>query len=128
MLCCPPYHKYLGVRKSDEVYTASLFITLKDHDNESLLHHVVKSQMQCVKEQAGKEDIDLDAIVLKEGTYYSSKTLTSLYLAKSMDAKIAAELREAIKSLETFISIKFIDENCRFAKNSSSLSCCVERT
>ena len=86
------------MRKSDEVYTASLFITLKDHDNESLLHHVVKSQMRCVKEQAGKEDIDLDAIVLKEGTYYSSKTLTSLYLAKSMDAKIAMELREAIKS------------------------------
>ena len=74
---------------------------------------MVKSQTRCVRQEAEKEDIDLDAVVLKEGTYYSSKTLTSLYLSKSMDSKIATEMGEAIKSLEPFISVKFINENSK---------------
>ena len=101
----------LGARNADDVYTASLFITLKDHDNESLRQYVAKSQMRSVRAEAQKENIDLDSVVLKEGTYYSSTTLTTFYVSKNMDGKCATEMRGAMKSLKPFISIKFIDEN-----------------
>ena len=103
----------------DEIYAQTLNITLKDHDNESLLQHFVKSQLREVRKQAAREEITMNAVVVKEGQNYSSRTLASLFLAKSMSSKIAGELRAALaNSLSPFIVVKLIDENsmCMFIK------------
>ena len=117
-------HSFIDKRTVDEIFAQTLNITLKDHDNESLLQLFTKSQMREVQNKAAHEDITMDAIVLKEGRNYSSSKLASLFIGKSMSSKLAAELRKAVdSSLSPFININVIDENSMYFKNIKAFDC-----
>ena len=106
---------FLDKHTVDEIFAQTLNITLKDHDNESLLRLFTKSQMREVENRAAQEGISMEAIVLKEGRSYSSRTLTNLYLGKSLSTKVAEELRKAVSSsLAPFITINVIDDNSMY--------------
>ena len=91
--------------------TRALFITLKDHDNETVLFHFVKSQARVVRSEAEKEGIDLRAVSLAEGQKYSTHTLTTLWLTSKMDAAISEELRKALVKVRQWIAVKFVDDS-----------------
>jgi len=60
------YYHFLDAKASD-LSLASLFIVLKDHNNESLVRLITRSQADCLKKEAEKESVELEAVVLKEG-------------------------------------------------------------
>ena len=86
-------------------------IVLKDHDNESVLHHFVKSQARVLRDEAEKEGIHLDRVSLMEGDSYSTHTLATLWLTKSIDGNNAKELRAAVLKIRQWICIKLVDES-----------------
>ncbi|XP_066930600.1 uncharacterized protein [Clytia hemisphaerica] len=98
-----------GVRSITESYVSSLYIALKDHNNEALLHHFAKSQVKCLKAAAEEEGIDLVNVDMTEGERYSSKVLTSLWLCKTMGANVASELKKAVDLIKMLMSIKVVD-------------------
>ncbi|XP_066929136.1 uncharacterized protein [Clytia hemisphaerica] len=98
-----------GVRSINDSFVASLYIVLKDHNNETLLHHFAKSQIKFVKAEAEREGINLETVVMGEGVRYSSKHLTSLWLTKSMDSNVAKELKNAVQSCRGLLEMKLVD-------------------
>ena len=90
-------------------YVSSLYIALKDHNNEALLHHFAKSQIKCLREAAQEEDIALENVEMTDGERYSSKKLTSLWLLQSMSTAVASELKKAVKCLNGLMNIKLVD-------------------
>uniref|UniRef100_A0A7M5WRZ6 Uncharacterized protein n=1 Tax=Clytia hemisphaerica TaxID=252671 RepID=A0A7M5WRZ6_9CNID len=98
-----------GIKSITGGYVSSLYITLKDHNNEALLHHFAKSQMKCVRKAAQEEDITLENVEMTEGERYSSKKLTSLWLLESMATDVASELKKSVKCLDGLMNIKLVD-------------------
>ena len=90
---------------------SSLYIVLKDHNNDSLTRLYATSQSKSIRQAAEKEAIDLNAVVLKEGEKYSSKFISSLWLTDRIDSKVASELRQAIPCIKMHISMKLVDEH-----------------
>jgi len=99
------------MKKLEDLKLASLYIILKDHDNDSLQKALAMSQSRCVKKAASADNVDLGAIVLSEGRTYSTKTIATFWLTNRIDVKVAKELRDAINLLSPVISIKFVDES-----------------
>lgn len=108
-----------GVRSITESYVSSLYIALKDHNNEALLHHFAKSQVKCLKAAAEEEGIDLVNVDMTEGERYSSKVLTSLWLCKTMGANVASELKKAVDLIKMLMSIKVVDLTSKGEKRNS---------
>ena len=97
--------------------TKSLYITLKDHDNDSVLMAFVKSQVRVIRNESHKEGIDLKAVSLKEGNTYSTHTLTTLWLTERMDSTIANELTESLIKVRQWVSVKLVDDSSRGNSN-----------
>ena len=100
----------LESKSSDEFRLASLYIVLKDHNNRSLVELQTTSQCSIIRNEAMKENIHLDAVVLKEGERYSSEFLSVLWMTERMDLKVANELRKGFEIIKSQISIKLIDQ------------------
>ena len=100
---------FTGVRSLTDGFVSSLYITLKDHNNETLLHHFAKSQIKYLKAEAEKEGIDLDNIEMTDGDRYSSKILTSLWLCEKMGTEVAKELKKAVELFKGLLAIKLVD-------------------
>lgn len=103
------YFVFLDVKKLEDIRLSSLFIALKDYNNETLVRMLAMSQSRCIKEAARNENVDLQTVVLKEGRNYSSELLTSFWLTRRLDSSVGRELRAAIKILSPLISIKLVD-------------------
>lgn len=89
---------------------SSLYIVLKDHRNESLICLQTTSQSSAIREEAMKEGIALDAVVLEEGDRYSSEFLSVLWMTDKMDSKVAKELSKGVSIIKSHITIKLVDE------------------
>lgn len=89
---------------------ASLYIILKDHDNDSLARALAMSQSRCIRKASAADNVELDAVILTEGRTYSSKSIVTFWLTKLIDIKVAKELRDAVQLLSPVISVKFVDE------------------
>jgi len=74
-----------------------------------VLRHFVKSQTRVLKAEAEKEGIRLERVSLTEGDSYSSDTLATLWLTKSIDSANAEELRTAMLKVRQWVSIKVVD-------------------
>lgn len=88
---------------------SSLFISLKDFNNENLLHFFAKSQIKHLKAEAEKEGIELDTVEVTDGDRYSSKILTSLWLCDTMATDVAIELKKAVQCFTGLLPIKLVD-------------------
>ncbi|XP_066933575.1 uncharacterized protein [Clytia hemisphaerica] len=98
-----------GVRSLTDGYVSSLYITLKNQNNETLVHHYAKSQVRCLRAAAEQEGIPIENVEMTEGDRYSSKILTSLWLCKSMDTNVAKELRNAVECVKGMVAVKLVD-------------------
>ena len=76
-----------------------------------MLLKFVKSQVRVIRTEAEKEGIDMKNVTVGEGEKYSTHTLSTLWLTKRMDPKIATELRDAIKHVRQWISLKLVDDS-----------------
>ena len=100
-----------GIKKLDDLKLTSLYISLKDYDNDSLLRALTASQSRCVRKAASDDNVDLGAVVLTEGRTYSSETIVTFWLTKRIDIKVAKELEDAVTLLSPVISMKFVNES-----------------
>ena len=74
--------------------------------------------MREVENRAEQEGNATEGIAVKEGRRHSSRTLTNLFLGKSLSTKVAEDLRKAVSSsLSPFITINVIDENSMYFQN-----------
>ena len=89
---------------------SSLNIVLKDYNNDSLARAQCISQSRCVKLQAQKEGIDLEAVTLKTGPSCNPQNIACLCLTKRIDITVAKELREAVKMVSPYISMNLVDK------------------
>lgn len=89
---------------------SSLYIVLKDNNNKSLVELQTRSQSLTIRKEALKENIHLDAVVLKEGETYSSEFLTVFWMTKMMDLTVAKELKRGLATIKPQISIKLVDQ------------------
>ena len=84
---------------------------MKDHENETVLVKYIKSQVRAIRAEASKEGIELKSVQLTEGETYSTKCLTTFWMTQFIGANVAEELREALKQLKQWISIKVVDDS-----------------
>jgi len=89
---------------------ASLYIVLKDHNNETLVRLQTSSQTNLIRIEAEKANIHLDAVVLKEGERYSSEFLSVLWMTPRMDYNVAKELKKGLAIIKAKICIKLVDQ------------------
>jgi hypothetical protein len=89
---------------------AALYLVVKDHDNESLIFHMAKSQSRVLKREAAKEGIDLESPRLSEGSQSSPSCITKLFITEQMDHKVASDLVAALGSLTSLISVKLVNQ------------------
>ena len=95
----------------EEGSLSSLYIVLKDHANETLLFHFVKSQSRVLQREALKEGVQLESPRLKVGDTQTPSCLATLVLTKAMDQKVATQLLDATKILKSMIDLLVVDKS-----------------
>jgi len=106
-----PFIDFIDSKCSEDVRLSSLYIVLKDHNNDSLTRLYASSQSNCIHDTAEQEWITLNAVVLKDGRNYSSEFISTMWLTERIDSKVASELRQAIPCIKMHISMKLVDQH-----------------
>lgn len=115
---------FIGIKSVTHGFVSSLYISLKDHNNEDLLHFFAQSQTKCLKAEAESKGIELDSVQISEGLRYSSSKLTSLWIKSNMDKGVSRELKKAVDNLKGLMALKLVDLTSEGKTRSLRIYCC----